>query len=93
MRMERQLIRLATGILWLFVFVFGCAGPVYQARYDYLPPESSGRQVVHPGVYDQENPMRTGGEQRIRSAKIKYAAGISRMFIITGLRKIPDPLL
>jgi len=41
MRMERQLIRLVTGILSLFVFVFGCAGPVYQARYDYLPPESA----------------------------------------------------
>jgi len=47
MRMERQLIRLAIGILSLLVFAFGCAGPIYQVRYDYLPPESpEGRECT-----------------------------------------------
>jgi len=42
MRLQVQMIRLFIGILFSLVLALKCApSPVYQTKYDYLPPESA----------------------------------------------------
>ena len=48
--MKRQMIRLTIGVFSFLGLILGCApGPVYQIKYDYLPPElAEGKGCIQP---------------------------------------------